>query len=199
MRHLLAVLVVLIAPGSALAAERLLIDFGQPQRPAELDRQATDELISRFPSLMACHYRPSAVVAPARVTHVAGSFTRSGARETAMLIDYCPGGIDRPRRFLVFDGSQLVLDQAMIEAGDELLLASDLTGDGLDELVLLHGQSATLVQLGKDRMKKLGSFSSAEPCAAGKKQRIVHTLYVTPGKRPTFRDELERVACNALP
>jgi hypothetical protein len=143
-----------------------------------------------------------------RVTQVAGSFTRPGAKEIAFVIDYCPtgAGVPRTRRLLVLESGKVNLDHELLAAEpfDEALTGSDVDGDGRDELLLTTSifedarskVDLSVVTLRGATLTTLGTWRAVEHCDPRHAERTNLVLHVRmEGGAPVFRDELTTSRC----
>lgn len=134
----------------------------------------------------------------------AGSFTRAGARQRAVLYRYCVTGHDFANNGIaVFEGGRIVTD-ILYEGGEDHAIESlaDIDADGISEMVLHDGSThqgytnfvATLVQLTPAGVKQLGIADVYED-DCGARARCTMTAYrvtVAPGPAPVFYRETFR-------
>jgi hypothetical protein len=142
-----------------------------------------------------------------------GSFTASGAKQTAYLIDTHAGGSadqSGPKYLAIFSGETLVADFPAPSLS-LILQTFDLNRDGINELLLGHrstqmGESvewAKLVQITQGRLRIIKDFektyrSTCNSEAAGEKIVEASAIFYPPaanGQMPDFRVDNFRAAC----
>ncbi len=204
------------------AKERVLVDFrvrdaARAEGPGDEESAA---LVRAFPHPHAAGERcdPNRPGTPPgermggtlwpRVTQVAGAFTRPGAKELAFLIDYCLTGVGAPRtrRLLVLEAGKVTFDHELLatEPFDEALSASDLDGDGRDELLLTTSifedarskVDLSVVSLRGAALATLGTWRAVEHCDPRHAERIELVLHVRAERgAPAFRAEHTTTPC----
>jgi len=212
------------------AEDKLLFDFRAPQgNPAPaLSPEARRNLLSAvFPRYLGSETeckvdlppteaaleaaRSSGQFVPELVSRAAGSFTRTGARQMVYLIKV--GECSAPARsyfgtyrLAVFENGRLI---AAPEArGDNIALASDVDGDGIDE-ILVPGCgfsmgsvecSATLLSIAGGTLGTVRTFPEVyrDGCGYSREAGISATVIrYSPGRPPQFFEHEYEAACPA--
>ncbi len=189
------------AQGSVLVAD------GRSDTPAAAGATDAEERLVKSRSLpKARQYWPAEMCEESFsvLGAAAGSFTRAGARQRAVLYRYCVTGHDFANNGIaVFEGGRIVAD-VLYEGGEDHSIESlaDIDADGISELVFdnasIHqgytNAVVMLVQLTPAGVKQLGIADVYED-DCGARARCTMTAYrvtVAPGPAPVFYRETFR-------
>jgi hypothetical protein len=203
-------LVLLFAMTSAASDLRVLYDARLSPQPAApsaaeaalLESTARPAARQAFQKLEGCADEFTVVDV------AAGSFTRSQARQKAILYRYCTTGHGFAADGLAVIEDGRVVAHVTYEGGWDSALGSlpDLDGDGLSEILIASGgtnQGITTTSVGvigvASGVKKFGRFQVYEDncgSGAGPSRQSASKLLARPGKSPAFfREDFTNISC----
>lgn len=159
--------------------------------------------------------RRAGEIVPSIYNVATGSFTAAGPQQTLYLVSVSECNASHAdafgtKRVAIFNGQQLVADLD-INFKDNIVLKTDLNGDGIDELLLssvdqhqgVVEQMVTLVNFQNRRMQVVYDFGLIveDSCASlmpgsASKASVLYATAGAPGTMPTFSMENYQAGCN---